>query len=72
MLVPRIDGESGRDHVAIVPRLIRLRDASTYLGLDKNRFNREARQLLPAIPVGTQRTGKACNLSVDKCRVPRN
>ncbi len=36
------------------PRLIRLRDAPTYLGMDKNRFNNEVRPLLTAIPIGKQ------------------
>jgi hypothetical protein len=40
---------------SILPRFIRLRDAPSYLGMDKNRFNREVRPLLSAIPIGTQR-----------------
>ena len=36
------------------PRFIRLRDAPGYLGMDKNRFNREVRPKLLAIPIGTQ------------------
>jgi hypothetical protein len=40
--------------VALVPRFIRLRDAPSYLGMDKNRFNREVRPLVRAIPIGTQ------------------
>ena len=40
--------------VALVPRFIRLRDAPAYLGMDKNRFNREVRPLVPAIPIGAQ------------------
>ncbi len=38
----------------ILPRLIRLKDASKYLGMDKNRFNREVRPRLIAIPIGKQ------------------
>ena len=38
----------------ILPRFIRLRDAPSYLGMDKNRFNREVRPLLAVIPIGTQ------------------
>jgi len=38
----------------ILPRIIRIRDASFYLGMDKNRFNTEVRPLLIAIPIGTQ------------------
>jgi hypothetical protein len=37
-----------------LPRIIRLRDAPSYLGMDKNRFCREVRPLLSAIPIGTQ------------------
>jgi hypothetical protein len=37
-----------------LPRFIRLRDAPSYLGMDKNRFNRDVRPLLAAIPIGTQ------------------
>jgi hypothetical protein len=36
------------------PRFIRLRDAPSYLGMDKNRFNRDVRPHLCAIPIGTQ------------------
>jgi hypothetical protein len=38
----------------LVPRFIRMRDAPSYLGMDKNRFNREVRPLLAMIPIGTQ------------------
>ena len=40
--------------VALTPRFIRLRDAPRYLGMDKNRFNREVRSKLTNIPIGTQ------------------
>lgn len=36
------------------PRLIRLRDVPSYLGMDINRFNREVRPLLIEIPIGKQ------------------
>ena len=36
------------------PRLIRLRDAPTYLGMDRNRFNTEVRPALVEIPIGCQ------------------
>src|ERR1700692_1379719 len=36
------------------PRFIRLRDAPSYLGMDKNRFNRDVRPLLAVIPIGAQ------------------
>ena len=38
----------------IRPRLIRLRDAPAYLGMDRNRFNREVRRSLTEIPIGKQ------------------
>src|SRR5271156_6288417 len=39
---------------SIAPRFIRLRDAPAYLGMDRNRFNREVRPLLTCIPIGIQ------------------
>ena len=36
------------------PRLIRLRDISAYLGIDRNRFNTDVRPTLTEIPIGTQ------------------
>ncbi len=36
------------------PRLIRLRDIPSYLGMDINRFNQEVRPHLMAIPIGKQ------------------
>jgi hypothetical protein len=36
----------------IVPRLIRYRDAPTYLGVDMNRFDLEVRPELTEIPIG--------------------
>lgn len=38
-------------------RSIRLRDAPLYLGMDKNRFNREVRPYVIEIPVGKQGVG---------------
>jgi hypothetical protein len=40
--------------IRLLPRFIRLRDAPSYLGMDKNRFNREVRPLLSSIPIGAQ------------------
>ncbi len=34
------------------PRLIRLRDAPNYLGMDRHRFNEEVRPYLTVIPIG--------------------
>ena len=39
--------------MAILPRFIRFRDAPTYLGMDRNRFNAEVRGDLTEIPIGT-------------------
>ncbi len=41
----------------ILPRIIRLRDASHYLGMDPNRFNEEVRPYLVEIPIGKQGIG---------------
>jgi len=41
-------------HEAVPPRLLRLRDAPRYLGMDKNRFNREVRPRVTVIPIGSQ------------------
>ena len=37
-----------------MPRIIRLRDTPFYLGMDRNRFNAEARPYLTTIPIGRQ------------------
>ena len=42
------------DHQPITPRLIRLRDAPFYIGMDRNRFNAEVRPYLVEIQVGKQ------------------
>jgi hypothetical protein len=39
---------------ALLPRLVRLRDAPHYLGMDRNRFKAEVRPLLTVIPIGKQ------------------
>jgi hypothetical protein len=43
-----------RQTVRLQPRLVRLRDAPSYLGMDRNRFNREVRPFLTTIPIGRQ------------------
>lgn len=40
--------------MSVLNRLIRLKDAPSYLGMDKNRFNNEVRPALIEIPVGKQ------------------
>ena len=37
-----------------LPRLLRLRDAPRYLGMDKNRFNQSVRPTVKVIPIGIQ------------------
>jgi predicted DNA-binding transcriptional regulator AlpA len=39
---------------AILPRLIRLRDAPAYLGMDRNRFNADVRPYVTEVPLGKQ------------------
>jgi hypothetical protein len=49
--------DTNRSHssrIEILPRLIRLRDASRYLGMDPNRFNTEVRPQLIEVPIGKQ------------------
>ena len=41
-------------NVVLLPRLVRLRDAPAYLGMDRNRFNHEVRPHLTRIPIGQQ------------------
>jgi hypothetical protein len=43
-----------RSSYDFAPRLLRLRDAPRYLGMDKNRFNREVRPWVTVIPIGRQ------------------
>ena len=45
---------SANEQVALLPRLLRLRDVPAYLGMDRNRFNAEVRPYLTAIPIGQQ------------------
>jgi hypothetical protein len=42
------------NYKATAPRFLRLRDAPSYLGMDKNRFNRDVRPCIAAIPIGSQ------------------
>jgi DNA relaxase NicK len=41
----------------IVPRVLRAMDAHVYLGMDRNRFNREVKPHIIAVPIGTQGIG---------------
>ena len=40
--------------IVLLPRLVRFRDAPGYLGMDRNRFNRDVRPHLTTIPIGQQ------------------
>ncbi|WP_058515736.1 hypothetical protein [Legionella santicrucis] len=40
--------------ITILPRLIRLRDAPAYLGMERHRFNDEVRPQIIEIPIGSQ------------------
>lgn len=41
-------------NIHLLPRLIRLRDAPTYLGMDRHRFNNDVRPNLVEVPMGSQ------------------
>jgi len=41
-------------HGPIAPRLVRMRNAPFYLGMDRNRFNAEVRRYLVEIRIGQQ------------------
>ena len=41
-------------NIHLIPRLIRLRDAPIYLGMDRHRFNQDVRPNLTEVPIGTQ------------------
>jgi hypothetical protein len=43
--------------VSLLPRVIRLKDAPRYLGMDRNRFNTEVRPGLVELPIGRQGIG---------------
>jgi hypothetical protein len=43
-----------QNRIRLQPRLVRLRDAPGYLGMDRNRFNVEVRPYLTNIPIGRQ------------------
>jgi len=45
---------SKASNLILLPRMLRLRDAPTYLGMDRNRFNAEVRPGLTEIPIGEQ------------------
>lgn len=48
---------SAQPSFQIQPRVIRLRDAPDYLGMDKNRFNNEVRPFVTEFSIGVQGIG---------------
>jgi hypothetical protein len=58
--IPKLPAENktkakGRSTMSeLLPRLVRFRDAPAYLGMDRNRFNREVRPTVPEIRIGIQ------------------
>ncbi len=40
--------------ITLLPRLIRLKDAPDYLGMDRHRFNEEVRPSITEVPIGSQ------------------
>ncbi len=59
MITYNIDLEETNPQVAeslmmLLPRVIRVRDAARYLGMDRNRFNQEVRPFICEFPIGAQ------------------
>jgi hypothetical protein len=52
-----MDSDKQRNRLEFLPRVVRARDAHAYLGMDRNRFNREVKPHLVAVPIGTQGIG---------------
>ena len=48
---------SSKPEPRLMPRIIRFRDAPSYLGMDRNRFNAEVRPLVTELPIGKQGVG---------------
>src|SRR5215510_7817159 len=48
---------SGGNRCTMLPRIVRFRDAPSYVGMDRNRFNAEVRPNLTEIPIGVQGIG---------------
>ena len=42
---------------SLIPRVVRAKNAHEYLGMDRNRFNREVKPHLVAVRIGTQGIG---------------
>jgi hypothetical protein len=48
---------TSRQSSELQPRVVRFRDAPSYLGMDRNRFNADVRPFLTEVPIGTQGIG---------------
>ena len=53
-LPPHPHNSATSGNLVLLPRLIRLKDASGYLGMDRNKFNADVRPYLTEIPLGKQ------------------
>jgi hypothetical protein len=53
MVITIDDGRRG----AMLPRIVRFRNAPSYVGMDRNRFNTEVRPYLTELPIGKQGIG---------------
>ena len=49
---------SSKPEPRLMPRIIRFRDAPSYLGMDRNRFNAEVRPHVMELPIGKQGVGR--------------
>jgi hypothetical protein len=45
---------AAKSNLVLLPRLIRLRDALAYVGMDRNRFQVEVRPTLTEVPIGIE------------------
>jgi len=50
-------GEDRQSKLKPLPRIVRLRDAPAYLGMNRNLFNAEVRPVLTELPIGAQGIG---------------
>jgi hypothetical protein len=52
-----MDDSTQPNRMEFLPRVIRAKNAHAYLGMDRNRFNREVKPHLIAVPIGVQGLG---------------
>ena len=53
-IISDLAGDPSGRGISAMPRVLRLRDAPRYLGMDRNRFNAQVRPHLTIIPIGRQ------------------